>query len=384
MLKQNYTDSVSSAGSTGVTSAHVSPGMPPLQVSSKVFSMFEFWPLWLIYLPVVFQWIALSIYYRSLSLPLLANPTTPSGGMVGYSKSSLLEQAAPVSHESILTWFTHIVTDESLTIQLDQIFERIADNHMTLPIVIKPDMGCRGIGIKLVTNESEIKDCISHYPIGSAIMFQQLAEWEPEAGIFYVRYPNENKGRIISLALKYTPYVVGDGISTLQELIEKDSRASQVMHLYKQRHQNKLKQVVAKDQPFRLIFAASHSKGAIFRNGSNYISNTLSKRIDEVMSAFPEFYYGRLDVKFSNIEDLMLGKNIAIIEVNGASSESLHIWDRETSLTQAWSALFQQYNILFKIGAMNRARGFKPPGILSLWKAWRNEQALMKFYPSTD
>lgn len=358
--------------------------MPPLQASDKVFSMFEFWPLWLMYLPVIFQWLALSIYYRSLSLPLLVNPTTPSGGMVGYSKSSLLEQAAPVSHQSILNWFTHTVTDESVTTQLDQIIEQIADHHMTLPIVIKPDMGCRGIGIKLASNEPEVRDCISHYPVGSVIMFQQLADWEPEAGIFYVRYPNESKGRIISLALKYTPYVVGDGESTLQELIERDSRASQVMHLYKQRHQNKLKQVIAKGEPFRLIFAASHSRGAIFRNGSDYISNALSTKIDEIMSAFPEFYYGRLDVKFSNVENLMLGKDIAIIEVNGASSESLHIWDRDTSLLQAWTALFQQYSILFKIGAMNRARGYKPPGILSLWKAWRSEQALMKFYPSTD
>jgi len=102
------------------------------------------------------------------------------------------------------------------------------------------------------------------------------------------------------------------------------------------------------------------------------------------MSSFPEFYYGRLDIKFSSIERLMQGEDLAVIEVNGASSEALHIWDKETKLSKAWPALFEQYRILFKIGDMNRARGYEPPGVLSLWKAWRKEQSLTNLYPSTD
>jgi len=365
-------------------SGYVTPGMPPMPISGKTFSIFEFWPLWVMYMPVVFQWLGLSIYHRSLSLPLIANPNIPSGGMVGFSKSELLEQAAPVAHESLLNWITHTVSTESVSAQLEQIKERLIENHMSLPIVAKPDMGCRGAGVKLINNDAEMHEYLAYFPKGGAIMLQKLADWEPEAGVFYVRCPNEDRGRIISLALKYTPYVVGDGMSTLRELIAADERASKVMHLYQARHQDKLDHVIEKSQPFRLIFAASHSRGAIFRDGRQYISGALVKRVDEIMSSFPEFYYGRLDIKFSSIERLMQGEDLAIIEVNGASSESLHIWDKETKLSKAWPALFEQYRILFKIGSMNRARGYKPPGVLSLWKAWRKEQSLTNHYPSTD
>lgn len=386
LFKQPYdsTCHLASQVSTPKADPYISPGMPQLSSSDKILSLFEFWPQWIMYLPVAIQWLVLSLYYRSLSLPLIANPNISTGGMVGYSKSGLLEQAAPVAHESLLNWITHTISEQPLSVQLTQIMDALADNHLSLPIVAKPDLGCRGVGIKLINNEAELKTCLAHYPRNSALMLQELAEWEPEAGIFYVRHPGESQGKIISLALKYTPYVVGDGKSTLRELLLADERAKQVIHLYIERHQDKLDDVIAQGQPFRLIFAASHSHGAIFSNGKQYITRTLTARLDEIMSSLPEFYYGRLDVKFNSVESLMQGREIAIIEINGTASESLHIWDKETKLTEAWSVLLKQYRTLFRIGAMNRQRGYTPPGILSLWKAWRYEQLLSSYYPTTD
>ena len=53
-----------------------------------------------------------------------------------------------------------------------------------------------------------------------------------EAGIFYVRHPDEAVGRITSLTIKQPPVVVGDGRSTLRALILADERARLVPHLY--------------------------------------------------------------------------------------------------------------------------------------------------------
>ncbi len=365
-------------------SAYVAPGMPPLDTDGSAVSYFEFWPIWLIYLPVGVQWLLFSVFYRSFSLPLIANPNIPSAGMVGFSKAEFLSQASAESRQWILPWLTHKVSSEPLTAQIDQILSDLDDNNLGLPIVAKPDMGCRGSGVKLISTEAELKDYVSHYPVDSTIMLQRLADWEPEAGVFYVRYPNEEKGRIVSMALKYTPYVVGDGTRTLRELINSDSRAKHVIHLYESRHKDKMDTVIAKDEPFRLVFAASHCRGAVFRDGRQYITNALTDKIEEIMSGFPEFYYGRLDIKFGSIERLMEGQDFAIIEVNGASSESLHIWDKKAGLGEAWSALLTQYSTLFKIGAMNRQRGHKPPGIMSLYKAWRQENTLSNHYPATD
>ncbi len=72
----------------------------------------------------------------------------------------------------------------------------------------------------------------------------------------------------------------------------------------------------------------------------------------------PEFYFGRFDVRYDSLEDLRAGRNFWLIEVNGAGSESTHIWDRTTRLRDAYSFLFFQQRTLFEIGAANRARGF--------------------------
>ncbi len=364
--------------------SYVTPGMPPLDSSAQAVSFFEFWPAWLMYGPVVLQWLALSLYYRSLSLPLIANPNMPSAGMVGFSKSDFLAQAQANSQSWILPWVRHTMSQESVVSQGDQLASKMIDAGLSFPIVGKPDMGCRGVGVRLIGTQAELYDYLSHYLVGSTLMLQQLADWEPEAGVFYVRHPDEEKGRIVSMALKYSPYVVGDGVSTLRQLLLADSRARQIMHLYAARHQDRFEQVIAEDEPFRLVFAASHSCGAVFRDGRQYITDALTDRINEIMSGFPEFYYGRLDIKFKTLEQMMRGDELAIIEVNGASSESLHIWDNQARLREAWSVLFSQYNTLFKIGAMNKKRGYRPPGLMSLWKAWRTEQALSSHYPATD
>ena len=358
--------------------------MPPLDTSGSATSFFEFWPLWLMYTPVALQWLRFSLRYRSLSLPLIANPTIPNGGMVGFSKSAFLGQAGAAARRWILPWQTHTVTEAPFAEQVDDILARLAGGGLGLPIVGKPDMGCRGAGVKLLQTRADLHGYLAAYPVGSTLMLQQLAPWEPEAGVFYVRYPNEAKGRIVSMALKYTPYVVGDGRSSLHELLMADPRASKIMHLYEARHADKFDQVLARGEPFRLVFAASHCRGAVFRDGRQYISAALHRRLDEILSAIPDFYYGRLDIKFKSIEGLMAGKDLAIVEINGASSESLHIWDRKAGLMDAWSALLGQYRTLFEIGHLNRQRGHRPPGIGSLLKAWRAERRLLSYYPTTD
>ena len=364
--------------------SYVASGMPPLDTSGKAVSFFEFWPTWVMYAPVALQWLLLSAYYRSFSLPLIANPNIPSAGMVGFSKSEFLAQATEESQESILQWVTAELTDEPVLQQVDALMQALAGKGLSLPIVGKPDMGCRGVGIKLINNRAELEDYVSYYPVGSTVKLQRLADWEPEAGIFYIRYPNEEHGRIISMALKYSPYVIGDGVSTLRELLAADVRAGQISHIYEERHKDRLDKVIPKDEPFRLVFAASHCRGAVFRDAREYVTDALTQRIDKVLLGFPEFYYGRVDIKFDNIERLMAGEGFSIIEVNGASSEALHIWDNKASLGEAWAALLNQYGTLFKIGAINRQNGHKPPGILSLWKAWRKEQNLSNHYPTTD
>ena len=163
-----------------------------------------------------------------------------------------------------------------------------------------------------------------------------------------------------------------------------DPRAGRLSHLYLKRHTARLDEVLAAGQPVRLAFAGSHSRGAIFRDGTHLVTPEMEARFDAIAQALPEFHFGRFDVRFERFADLQLGRGFTIVEVNGAGAESTHIWDRKTGLLQAWRDLMRQYRWLYEIGAANRARGFKPMRWADFLRAYRREKALTSQYPATD
>ncbi len=211
-----------------------------------------------------------------------------------------------------------------------------------------------------------------------------MSDFEPEAGVFYVRDPKTEKGQITSLTLKYTPYVVGDGVRTLAELVASDPRAGGLIRLYEERNARHWGKVIPEGRPHRLVFSASHCRGAVFRDGGHLITRQLAGALDRIFDDIPGFYYGRLDLKFRDVDSLRAGRDLQIVEINGASSESIHIWDRKTGFFDAVKTLLQQYRTLFTLGLENKRRGCKPPGLWPLYRAWRDELQLVKRYPVND
>ncbi|GAB2198012.1 hypothetical protein MAH4_20720 [Sessilibacter sp. MAH4] len=336
------------------------------------------------YLPVVCQWLLLSIRHRSLTLPLVANPNLKLSGMVGVPKSELLAQATGQCAQSILTWFVHKIDTRPLSEQAEDILKEMSQLGLDFPVVCKPDIGCRGSGVKLVKSPEQLINYLSAYPKDAGVMVQKLASHEAEAGVFFVREPKDQHGKIVSLALKYMPYVVGNGKDSLATLIAQDERANQLQHLYLERHKDRLNDIIPNGEPYRLVFSASHCRGAVFKDANKYVTPELNARINEIMSDLPEFYYGRLDIKFPSLEELQAGKGIEIVEINTASSESLHIWDSDTSFSYALKSLLYQYKTLFTLGSQNRKRGYRTPGVGEFYKHWLKERRLKEFYPETD
>ena len=347
-------------------------------------SFFEFWPTWVMYAPVAVQWILLTVWYRSFTLPFLANPNVPVAGMVGMPKSTLLGQATGKAAEVILPWIIYAVGNRPLSQQLDTCLKSAEAIGITLPFVCKPDIGCRGVGVKLIKSRDQLAEVISLYPKGAQLVCQQLASWEPEVGIFYVKNTETGEVSITSMTFKYTPHVVGDGQRTLSELVEADPRAGQLQHLYHARFRERWSEVPESGEVVKLVFSASHSKGAIFKNASEFITEALRLRVAEIMADIPEFFYGRLDVKFRDVASLKLGETLEVVEINGASSESILIWDKDTSLLTAFKELTWQYRTLFKIGAHHRRNGLRPPRLGYFLERLREERRLTRNYPLTD
>ena len=371
------------------TMNHVQPhqGMPPFEQDGAPLSFFEFWPMWAFYFPIALYAVWLMLRHRGILLPTVANPSFPGGGFFGESKADILQMAM----QHISEWVAPFVRVErtestSLTIEAecDAALGKLANAGLSLPVVAKPDLGCRGAGVKLIRSHDDLQRYLQAFPRGATLLLQQLVPYEGEAGIFYCRHPGQNCGRIISITLKYFPYVTGDGEKTLRELIMADPRAGKLSHLYLRRHAARLDDVPTRGESIRLAFAGSHSRGAIFRNGTHLVTPAMEARFDEIARKLPEFYFGRFDVRFEQFSDVQCGTGFTIVEVNGAGAESTHIWDRRTGLIEAWRDLMRQYRWLFEIGRANRARGFKSLTAAEFIRAYRREKFLTPLYPATD
>jgi hypothetical protein len=355
-----------------------------LSSKQRATSYFEFWPTWFMYLPVALQWLGLSVKHRSLTLPLLANPRIALAGMVGASKHELMSQAHGRCAAAILPWVHVLVTEEDSAFQSRKCIDSAGKRGIALPFVCKPDMGCRGSGVKLIHTLEQLAEVIAQYPVGSALICQKLASFEPEVGIFYVRSPDCEIGEVVSLTIKQTPSVIGDGVHTLEQLVAQDDRAKNLLSLYRDRNAADWSRVLAEGERHRLLFSASHCRGAVFSDAREHITPELVSAVNEIMADLPEFYYGRMDVKFSDLDNLKCGKNLQIIEINGASSESIHIWDKNARLVDAIKTLLWQYRTLFHLGAHQRNTGLNPPGLKVLIKSWLRERELTRHYPATD
>jgi hypothetical protein len=358
--------------------------MPPLDPDAPPLSRFEFWPAWAFYAPV-WAWIAvMAIRHCSVRLPLLANPGFPASGLVGEEKSSIFTLLHGKDSALIPKWMAVQKCEHSARQQAEEIEAELHHRDLCFPLVAKPDIGCRGAGVRPIADGEALRRYLSDFPVGETLILQQMVDVAGEAGVFYVREPGARQGRIISLTLKYFPHVVGDGKRTLRELILADPRAGRIADIYLNRFSGQQDDIVPAGHAKRLVFSGSHSKGAVFKNGNEWITEAMRARFDAIADGIQGFHFGRFDIRFAGFDAFRAGRDFAIIEINGAGAESTHIWDSQTGLFEAWRALFAQFTLLFRIGAMNRNRGFKPESWSAFLRRWLREKRLRARYPSTE
>lgn len=342
-------------------------------------SFFEFWPGWLFYAPIILQWLWLGLRWGDLSLPTAANPHIETGGLCGESKASILDQVSGRARDMLAPY---VRIQASAPISLIEAAMR--DAGIGYPVILKPDIGCNGTGVRLLDDTSALAQALPLYPPGVELLVQRYIPWEGETGIFYVRHPHERRGRVTSITLKYPQFVTGDGVRTLRQLIVDDPRAGRVPHLYLPRLGVRLDEVPGEDERVRLVLVGNHCKGSVFRDGTAECTPALAACIESLAQSMPDFHFGRFDLRYRSLAELRQGEAFAVIEINGAGSEATHMWDARTKLRKAWADQLWHYQQVFRIGRANRARGFKTSGVGPTFRAWRRQVRLMASYPEND
>jgi membrane protein DedA with SNARE-associated domain len=335
----------------------------------------EFWPPWIFYPPVICYVVYLILKYRSLTLFTAANPAIPGGGFVGESKIDILRGLAHA--DGYVARAALIDAALGCEARVRQAKRFMAEQELSFPVVLKPNQGQRGSGVAVIRFEAELNEYLSRSAVDTIIQ-----EYVPgsEFGVFYYRLPGEDKGCIFSITEKRFPVMIGDGASTLEELILSDERAVCLARFYLNKQRARAQEVPDKGERVQLVELGTHCRGAIFLDGDWVKTQALEERFDQISCGFDGFYFGRFDLRTPSIEEFKQGKNFKIVELNGVTSEATHIYDPKNSLFAAYRILFEQWRIAFEIGARNLRRGAQLTSISTLVKLMIAYQESAKFH----
>jgi hypothetical protein len=99
--------------------------------------------------------------------------------------------------------------------------------------------------------------------------------------------------------------------------------------------------------------------GAMFLDYNHIIDDTLSAVFDNLSMKIKGFYFGRYDLRCRSIEDLKMGKNISILELNGAGAQPAHIYNPGFSFLEAQYVLAKHYKMMFEAAVENNRKGIR-------------------------
>ncbi|MCF6223065.1 MAG: D-alanine--D-alanine ligase [Flavobacteriaceae bacterium] len=325
-------------------------------------TQWEHWPTIIYYIPLFPFFIYRSIKAGHIIFFLATNPGILFSGNGTESKyKTLLLVPEKYRPKSIL-----ILKKENF----QECLNKIDKLGLEFPIIAKPDIGFRGYLVKKINTKDDLKRYLQN--VDENKLIQEFITYNKELGIFYHRIPGNTNGKITSITIKRFLTVTGDGVHTLSELIKQDERAFLYFNIFQNIHKEKMKIVFELGKTITLTAIGNHSKGTEFLNGNHLISNELTQIINQICTQIDGWYYGRLDIKYENFKNLLQGKNLKILEVNGIISEPTHIYDasyKNASFFKALKNLNHHWKIMGKIAMVNHEEfGVPYPKFIPLLK----------------
>jgi hypothetical protein len=304
----------------------------------------EYWPFWLFYFPVGFYFIWLAIRERSFFFFTASNPTMEFGGMIGEKKSEIFKLIPEAYHPK--------------TTLIDNLSDKeVIDSAVALgyPLIAKPDIGERGRGVELINSDQKL----AKYNRGMKVPFliQEFVSYPIELGVFYIRKPSEEVGKVTSIVQKNFLTVIGDGESNVQVLLKNQLRALLQVDFDHSRLDELLDTIPEKNEEVIVEQIGNHCRGTMFLDVTSEADERLNKAIDKLAKKIDGFHYGRFDLKCRSVEDLRMLEHFSIVELNGAGAEAAHIYQPGFSLMRAYRVVLKHFKLMAEVSRENRKLG---------------------------
>jgi hypothetical protein len=315
----------------------------------KLFN-WEYWSFGAIYFPIYFYWFYLCLRARNLFFFSASNPTIENGGYLMERKSDIYDIMPQAYYPKTLLINTGLANDHIKLLIEEKGFE--------FPVIVKPDIGGKGRGVRKIDS---IEDAVAYIIfVDFPMLVQALVDYKHEAGIFYYRFPWEENGRISGIVAKEFLAVTGDGKNSIEKLVMQNPRFILQLDALRRMPEINLQEILLAGEEKIMVPFGNHARGAKFIDATNLVTPSLEKTIDAICKQVPGFYFGRLDIMYANWLDLTEGKNLRIIELNGAGSEPTHIYDPSHSIFFAWKEIARHLKILYRISVYNHKQNNIP------------------------
>ena len=317
----------------------------------------ETWHYLAKYIPIMPVWLWHCAKARSFWFFTPSNPTITFGGFEGESKQEMYEQLPPGSYPK------SIFIKPSLS--FEEVETLLSKNSFSYPFAVKPDIGMMGFMFRRIHNQEEFRLYHKKMPVNYFI--QELVSYPVEVSVFYYRFPNQQKGTITGFLKKEFLEVIGDGKSTLWELMQNYERVRFRLEEMRSKHVDKLNDIIPEGEIYVLSYALNLSRGGRLVSLEHEKDEDLLKVFDDLSHYTKHFYYGRYDIKCTSIDDLKKGKNFSILEYNGCGAEPHHIYGNGNNLLQAYKIVLHHWKMLYRISRYNHKAGTR---------YWKHEEGL--------
>lgn len=313
----------------------------------------EFWPGSVFYAPVIVYIVIRGLVTGALTRFTAVNPgISHAGGLIGEAKHETLVPLAD-AHPDFVAPFLRLSADLPTDARIEQALEFGGRQPAAWPLVIKPDHGERGRGVRIAKSPQAVVDYFQRLPVD--VLVQAYVPGE-EFGLFYVRRPGQ-AGVVTSIVEKQFPSLTADGRRSLADLILAHPRARLIAPMLFDRLGEALDTVPAAGTVIPIADVGSHCRGAVFVDASNRITDALTHRVRALADAIPGFYFGRFDVRAVSADALERGQGFRVVEVNGASAEPAHVYQPGTPLWRGVTTFCATWRDMYRIGVANVRSG---------------------------
>ena len=300
-------------------------------------------PIGVYYAPVLLWLILNRLRGRRIRYFCLTNPAFLFGGMFGVSKIDLAE----------LLKANQLSTPHTKTFAADAAAHMTADDLLDvgIPGIVKPDVAGRSLGVQVFRSRAEAEAiCQKFSKVGQGCVAQEYVSGE-EYAVFYVRHPKTGALEIIDAVHRERLDVVGDGVTTIANLVRGAGRGLPKKIL---RDLGEGQHRVPEDgERVRIGRLGLHSHGCEFMKTDAAFDYPLSE-MTERLKAVDTLDFFRVDVIVSN------GKYY-VLEINGALAEPLSAYAPGTTTRAFYQRFFDVYSMGMEIGKARHQQGVPLP-----------------------